>query len=68
MGVESVLKIQEGRPNAGDLMVNKEITMLFITTTGAPQTRCRASEDSRVRDHPPPVCPRPAQGSGDFGF
>ena len=34
-GVESVLKIQEGRPNAGDLMVNKEITMVFITTKGA---------------------------------
>ena len=34
-GVEAVLKIQEGRPNAGDLMVNKDITMLMITTTGA---------------------------------
>ncbi len=33
--VEAVLKIQEGRPNAGDLMVNKDITMLMITTTGA---------------------------------
>ena len=35
VGVESVLKIQEGRPNAGDLMVNREITMVLITTTGA---------------------------------
>ncbi len=37
--VEAVLKIQEGRPNAGDLMVNKDITMLMITTTGAGPAR-----------------------------
>lgn len=35
-GVDSeiVLKIQEGRPNATDLMKNKEIAMMFITSTG----------------------------------
>ena len=32
--VQSVLKIQEGRPNAGDLLKNGEIQMLFITSTG----------------------------------
>ena len=31
---QSVLKIQEGRPNAGDLMRNGEINMMLITTTG----------------------------------
>ncbi len=29
-----VLKIQEGRPNASDLMKNGEIQMLMITSTG----------------------------------
>ena len=29
-----MLKIQEGRPNATDLMKNKEIAMMFITSTG----------------------------------
>ena len=35
-GVEcrDVLKIQEGRPNASDLMKNKDIAMMFITSTG----------------------------------
>ncbi len=35
-GVEAteVLKIQEGRPNAGDLMKNGDISMMFITSTG----------------------------------
>ena len=35
-GVEcaDVLKIQEGRPNAADLMRNGEIDMMFITSTG----------------------------------
>ena len=35
-GVEAevVLKIQEGRPNATDLMKNGEIAMMFITSTG----------------------------------
>ena len=31
---EVVLKIQEGRPNAGDLLKNKDIAMMFITSTG----------------------------------
>ncbi len=31
---EVVLKIQEGRPHAGDLLKNKEIAMMFITSTG----------------------------------
>lgn len=31
---EVVLKIQEGRPNASDLLKNKDITMMFITSTG----------------------------------
>jgi carbamoyl-phosphate synthase large subunit len=31
---EVVLKIQEGRPNATDLMKNGEIAMMFITSTG----------------------------------
>lgn len=29
-----VLKIQEGRPNASDLMKNGEIHMMIITSTG----------------------------------
>lgn len=29
-----VLKIQEGRPNASDLMKNGDISMMFITSTG----------------------------------
>ena len=35
-GVEAevVLKIQEGRPNASDLLKNKDISMMFITSTG----------------------------------
>ncbi|CAL8467948.1 g7486 [Coccomyxa elongata] len=35
-GVEAqeVLKIQEGRPNASDLMKNGDISMMFITSTG----------------------------------
>ena len=32
--VQSVLKIQEGRPNAGDLLKNGEIQMMFVTSTG----------------------------------
>jgi carbamoyl-phosphate synthase large subunit len=32
--VQSVLKIQEGRPNAGDMLKNKEIQMMFVTTAG----------------------------------
>ena len=32
--VEEVLKIQEGRPNAADLMKNKDIQMMMITSTG----------------------------------
>lgn len=31
---EVVLKIQEGRPNAADLLKNKEISLMFITSTG----------------------------------
>ncbi len=31
---ETVLKIQEGRPNAADLLKNKDISMMFITSTG----------------------------------
>lgn len=31
---EVVLKIQEGRPNASDLMKNNDINMMFITSTG----------------------------------
>lgn len=32
--VQSVLKIQEGRPNAGDLLKNGEIQMMFVTSAG----------------------------------
>ena len=32
--VQSVLKIQEGRPNAGDMLKNGEIQMMFVTTAG----------------------------------
>jgi carbamoyl-phosphate synthase large subunit len=32
--VDVVLKIQEGRPNASDLMKNNAIKMMFITSTG----------------------------------
>ena len=32
--VQSVLKIQEGRPNAGDMLKNGEIQMMFITSAG----------------------------------
>lgn len=31
---EIVLKIQEGRPNIGDLVKNGEIAMMLITSTG----------------------------------
>lgn len=31
---ERVLKIQEGRPNAGDLLKNGEIQMMLLTTKG----------------------------------
>ena len=34
MECETVLKIQEGRPNAADLMKNGDIAMMFITSTG----------------------------------
>ncbi len=34
MESEVVLKLQEGRPNASDLMKNGEIAMMFITSTG----------------------------------
>ena len=37
---ERVLKIQEGRPNAGDMLKNGEISMLLLTTTGK-RTRSR---------------------------
>lgn len=35
-GVESkrLLKISEGRPNAGDLITNKELGLIFVTTQG----------------------------------
>ena len=32
--VKTILKIQEGRPNAGDLLKNGDIQMMFITTAG----------------------------------
>lgn len=32
---EVVLKIQEGRPNIGDLVKNGDIAMMLITSTGA---------------------------------
>lgn len=32
--VQTVLKIQEGRPNAGDLLKNGDIQMMFITSAG----------------------------------
>lgn len=31
---QRVLKIQEGRPNASDLMKNGDIAMMLITSTG----------------------------------
>ena len=31
---EIVLKIQEGRPNIGDLVKNGDIAMMLITSTG----------------------------------
>lgn len=34
VNAEVVLKIQEGRPNASDLLKNKDISMMFITSTG----------------------------------
>lgn len=34
MKCEKVLKIQEGRPNAGDMLKNGDINMLMLTTTG----------------------------------
>jgi carbamoyl-phosphate synthase large subunit len=37
---ERVLKIQEGRPNAGDMLKNGEISMLMLTTTGERQSCC----------------------------
>lgn len=36
---ERVLKIQEGRPNAGDMLKNGEISMLLLTTTGKRRQR-----------------------------
>ncbi len=33
---ERVLKIQEGRPNAADLVKNGDIAMMLITSTGLP--------------------------------
>lgn len=33
-GVQEVLKIQEGRPNAGDMLKNGEIQMMFVTSKG----------------------------------
>ena len=33
---EQVLKIQEGRPNAADLVKNGDIAMMLITSTGVP--------------------------------
>ena len=33
---EVVLKIQEGRPNIGDLVKNGDIAMMLITSTGLP--------------------------------
>lgn len=33
---EVVLKIQEGRPNIGDMVKNGDIAMMLITSTGAP--------------------------------
>lgn len=34
---ERVLKIQEGRPNASDLLKNGDIAMMLLTTKGEPQ-------------------------------
>ncbi len=35
---EVVLKIQEGRPNIGDLVKNGDIAMMLITSTGITQS------------------------------
>jgi len=35
---EVVLKIQEGRPNIGDLVKNGDIAMMLITSTGIVQS------------------------------
>ena len=43
---EIVLKIQEGRPNIGDLVKNGDIAMMLITSTGL-----LASEHQGVRMH-----------------
>jgi carbamoyl-phosphate synthase large subunit len=40
---ERVLKIQEGRPNAGDMLKNGEISMLLLTTTGKRNHHSRAA-------------------------
>ena len=48
---ERVLKIQEGRPNAGDMLKNGEISMLLLTTTGKrkpPQPCCHLDEALRM--------------------
>ena len=52
---ERVLKIQEGRPNASDLLKNGEICMMLLTTTGASlepadmHTFCACSLAARTR-------------------
>lgn len=41
---EVVLKIQEGRPNIGDLVKNGEVAMMLITSTGG----CTATSSLRL--------------------
>jgi hypothetical protein len=40
---ERVLKIQEGRPNAGDMLKNGDISMLMLTTTGKRPPCCSSA-------------------------
>lgn len=40
---EIVLKIQEGRPNIGDMVKNGEIAMMLITSTGLRTSQATAS-------------------------
>ena len=68
--VEVVLKIQEGRPNAADLMKNKDIQMMMITSTGnEPDVRDgknlrRLSLALKVWTPPPPPGGRHARRGG----
>lgn len=67
---ERVLKIQEGRPNASDLLKNGDIAMMLLTTKGAPQP-CPDTYCSHRHFTGPPqcaacnhaVCGRPTPGS-----